>query len=537
MFLKGRFVRSVGVFLIALVTLVSGCSNDSTTLEQRLTYNLMAEPETLDPAKAVGSPEITLINAAFEGLVHFDAEQKITPGMAESWEIKQKGKMYIFTLREGLKWSNGDPLTAKDFEYSWKRLLNPVTGAEYAYHLYCLENGEAFNQGKITDESLVGVKALDSKRLQVTLERPLSHFLSLTALHSLMPVNQRIVESDPNWFAKADTYISNGPFKMINWKNGQEISLVRNDNYWDKEQVKLEKLNFTLVDSADTELNMFESGQIDLGLNPPDQEIPRLVEEGLAGIAPELVTYYFALNLEKPPFDNLKFRQALSYAIDRQAIVSAILGSGQLAATGFVPEGMPGGSGVKDFREENLNYLTYDVAKAKALLKESGVNEGQEFPEITLIYNNEESHKRIAEAVQEMWKNNLGINIKIKSLEWKSYLDTLQNGDFQMLRVAWGADYLDPLCFLEAFTSYSGNNNTGWSSAEYDELINKAQMTEDVTERLSLLRKAEQNLLHEMPIIPVYFYTKPYMVKPNVKGLVIPPFGPDVEFRWSYIEN
>ncbi|MFZ5627331.1 MAG: peptide ABC transporter substrate-binding protein [Bacillota bacterium] len=504
--------------------------------EQVIKYNLGADPETLDPAKATGAPEMTVLNALFEGLTRYDKDGKIAPGMAEKWEISEDGTKYTFHLRDA-KWSNGDPVTAKDFEYAWLRALDPKTASDYAYQLYYLKNGEEYNSGKITDPAQVGVKAIDDKTLEVTLKAPAPQFLGLTAFSTLYPVNKKAVEANPEaWFKNPETLISNGPFKLKKWAAKQQIEVEKNPSYWDADTVKLSQVVFTLVESADTELTMFKTGQIDIGNNPPTQELDNLKKDGSLKIGPQLTTYFYRFNVTRKPLDNPKVRKALALAIDREAIVKNVTKAGQTPADAFVPFGFPDATPDKDFRKVGGSLIkTFDAEEARKLLAEAGYPDGKGFPEITILYNTNENHQKIALAIQEMWKKNLGINVKLVNQEWKVYLKSQSNLDYDISRAGWGADYLDPMTFMDMFVTNGGNNNTGWSNPKYDELIKKANLESDNAKRMEYMHEAEKILMDEMPIAPIYFYTHPYLMKDNLKDVVVPSFGPYFEFKWAWV--
>lgn len=545
---KKKALAALLAFSLMLGAGLAGCAGKTETKEggktaevqmakeQVIKYNLGADPETLDPAKATGAPEHTVMNALFEGLTRYDKDGKIGPGMAEKWEISEDGTKYTFHLRDA-KWSNGETVTARDFEYAWLRALDPKTASDYAYQLYYLKNGEEYNSGKITDPAQVGVKAIDDKTLEVTLKAPAPQFLGLTAFATLYPVNKKAVEADPEaWFKKAETLVTNGPFKFKSWTPKQQVVVEKNENYWDAQAVKLNQVVFTMVESADTELTMFKTGQIDIANNPPTQELDNLKKDGSLKIGPQLTTYFYRFNVTRKPLDNPKVRKALALAIDREAIVKNVTKAGQTPADGFVPVGFPDAAPGEDFRKVGGSLVkTFDVEEARKLLAEAGYPEGKGFPELTILYNTSENHQKIALAIQEMWKKNLGINVKLVNQEWKVYLKSQSNLDYDISRSGWGADYLDPMTFMDMFVTNGGNNNTGWSNAQYDELIKKANLEADPAKRMQYMHDAEKILMDEMPIAPIYFYTHPYLMKDNLKDVVVPSFGPYFEFKWAWV--
>ncbi|RPJ20414.1 MAG: peptide ABC transporter substrate-binding protein, partial [Planctomycetaceae bacterium] len=415
--------RTIGIILMtALVVAMAVPGLTATTAapvlakEQIVRFNSGAEPQYLDPNKSTGVPEGHVQMALFEGLTRLDAKEQPVPGIASKWVFSNGGKTITFTLRPA-KWSDGSALTAYDFEYTWKRALSPELASEYAYQLFYLKNGAAYNSGKAKAED-VGVKAVNAITLKVDLEAPCSYFLSLCAFHTLYPVKKAIVEKYPNdkWTLDPKTMVTNGPFKMTAWKHNSYIDVVKNPYYWDAVHVKLEKIRFTLVENESTILTMFDTGVIDMTDTVPVAEIDRLRKEGILRIAPYLGTYYYMFNVTKAPLDNPKVRKALAMAIDRNAIVTNITKAGQLPAMAYVPGGVPDVPGAKgDFRTMGgaAYFKDNDVETANKLLAEAGYPDGQGFPAIEILYNTTEAHKKIAEAIQEMWKKNLGISVTL----------------------------------------------------------------------------------------------------------------------------
>lgn len=551
--MKMRRLRAL-VASLAILTLVAGCGartgdegqqgstggpGGQQAAKQELVVNLGAEPPTMDPGLMEDHSSITVATNIFEGLTRLNPDGKYEAAMAESWETSEDGLVWTFKLRDGIKWSNGDPVTAHDFEFAWKRALAPEFGSPYAYQLYYLKNGEKYNKGEITDPDQVGVKALDDKTLQVTLEAPTPYFLSLTAFPTYYPVPKKVVEANPNWAAEAATLVGNGPFKIVEWVHNDKLVIVKNENYWDKDTVKLEKITFLMVPDGATNVTMFENGEVDVNLGAiPQADLPRLLASGDAKVTPQLGTYYYIVNTTKPPFNDVRVRKALSLAIDRKAIVENVTRAGELPAYAFVPPGIPDVSG--DFRQNAGNYISEDmeanIAEAKRLLAEAGYPDGKGFPPAVILYNQEGAHQPVAEAIQAMWKQNLGItNITLQSQEWKVFLQTRHNLQYDIARNGWLGDYLDPMTFLDMFTSDSGQNDTGWKSKEYDELIATAKRSADPQVRMEAMHKAEKMLFDEAVVIPIYFYVNKFQEKPWVKGVLHPPIGAE-DFKWAYVE-
>jgi oligopeptide transport system substrate-binding protein len=504
---------------------------------QKFVYNISAEPQYLDPGKATGIPEFTVILNLFDGLVRYDINNQIKPSIAEKWDISKDQTTYKFYLKKGVKWSNGEPVTAHDFEYSWKRALSPELGSEYAYQLWYLKNGEAYTSKKIIDPEQVGVKALDDYTLEVQLESPTPYFLSLLTFTTYLPVCKNVVEKNPDWAKSKDTYISNGPFKMKDWIHSDKIIVEKNPNYWDSDTVKIDEITFTMVESGTTELAMFESGQIDFAVNIPPVELDRLKAKGKVTIEPYIGTYYYLFNTTRLPFNDKRVRKALTFAIDRKAIVENITKGGQKVALAFVPYGIQDATTDQDFREKGGEFFSdNNVQEAKALLADAGYPDGKNFPKFKLLYNTSETHKSIAEAIQQMWKEKLGIECELTNQEWKVYLDNRSKLQFDVARAGWIGDYPDPTTFLDMFVSTSGNNDTGWKNPQYDNLILKAKSAKDDWLRMTFLHQAEEILMDEMPIMPIYFYTRPTMVKPWLKNYISSPLG-YTDFKWAYIDE
>jgi len=491
--------------------------------KQILTYINGAEPRYLDPALNNAVDGANIIINCFEGLTRVNVKGETVPGMAEKWVISKDGKTYTFYLRDA-KWSDGKPVTAYDFEYAWKRALDPKTASEYAYQMYYIKNGRAFNEGKAKVGD-VGVKALNAKTLQVTLEAPTSYFIDLTNFPTYFPVRKDIVEKyGDKWATDPKTYIGNGPFKLTTWVHNSKLEFVKNNNYWDKKSITLEKIIYKLSEDEKANLMAYEAGQVDGAEGIPTDEIPRLIKQKKMKIWPELGLYYYDLNNAFPQFKDKRVRLALSLAIDRTYIVEQIGKLGQKPATAIVPYGIPGVS--KDFRTEGGNFLPVkaDLAKAKRYLAEAGYPDGKGFPEIEIIYNTNEGHKKIAEAIQNMWKQ-LGISVKLTNMEWKVLQDRRQKKDYIVARDGWLGDYVDPMTFLDLFTSYSENNNTNWSNKEYDKLIDQAKMETDRKKRMELMHKAEKIIMEDFAIIPIYYYVKGQLLKDYVKNYYISPLG------------
>jgi oligopeptide transport system substrate-binding protein len=502
----------------------SGKPSDKTeeTAPKVLRLNNSSEPGSLHPGTAQGTHDSWILEHAFEGLTKKTSEGEIIQGMAEEWETSEDGLTWTFHLRDGIHWSNGDPVTAADFEYAWKYALNPESASTYAYQLYYLEGGQEFNEGK-AGEAEVGVTATDEKTLEVKLAQPTPYFLDLTSFYTYYPINQKVQEANPEWYQEADTYVSNGAFKLTEWKHKESIKLAKNEHYYEQDKINLDEVHFAIIDDENTAWQMYQAGELDLVYPLPQDVQGQLMAnndpEFVAG--PDLSVYYYNINNKVKPFNNPKVRKALSMAIERQTIVDHVAQGGQPPAYSVVPPGIPDVNG--DYQENTGKLFEENLEEAKKLLEEGLAEEGMDqIPNFTLTYNTSEGHKAIAEAVQEMWRKNLGIEMTLENVEFQVKLDREKAGDYTISRAGWVGDYVDPMTFMDLWVTDGPYNDADWSNADYDKLVQTAKTTMDQEVRMKAMHDAEKILMDEMPIIPVYFYTKPFTVKPNVTGIYTP---------------
>jgi len=493
---------------------------------QTLVYNLQTEPETLDPAKATGIPEADVILNCMDGLVSNDADGRAIPALAQSWEITSDGLTYTFHLREA-KWSNGDPVAARDFVESWIRVLAPETAAEYASQLYYIAGARAFNEGRTSDSSTVAIRALDDRTLRVVLTDPAPYFLSMLAHTVFMPFHRKTAALTPReWRIDPPAYLCTGPFRLWKWESQSRIVLERNPLYWDAKSVALDELVMMMIPIESSAWAAFESGQLDLAGRPPLSVVKRLKAENRIRFAPTIGCYYVNFNCKAKPFDDPRVRRALALAIDRRLITQFITQSSEKPALALVPPGIKDADGKRDFRDEGGDLFKdahYD--EARRLLAEAGYPSGRGLPAIGFLFNTAETHKDIATEMQHRWKKELGVEVELQNTEWKVYLRRLRAGEYQMGRGGWIGDFLDPMTFLDTFTTESGNNNPHWSNKAYDGSIAQAKKELDPVKRMKTLHEAEAILIQDMPLAPIYFYTRPYLEKPGVRGIVRTPLG------------
>lgn len=570
------------------------------------------EIKSVDPAIVTGQPEGRIIRSIYEGLVNWAPDDlRSVPGVAREWTTSEDGRTLTFHLREDARWSDGSPVTAQDFIYSYRRFLDPLTAAEYVGQLYYVAGAEKYNLGQIdigdsvevellqpaagaaefargevvrgilkekhkdvvgqqldengnsifsedellrrtvrrytldvdgtirrfrvgraeyrdvaqfkdhhsakqvlVDFSTVGVKAVDEHTLVFTLKNRTPYFISLTGFYPLYPVHQASIErwGYPDW-TRPENIVTNGAFRLDSRKVRDRIRLVKNEAYWDAENVKLNTVDALAVESSTTGLNMYENRQVDWIATVPTSIVPEIIRQKRPDFnaKPYLTIAFYRFNVTRKPLDDLRVRRALSLAVDREQLVKKIIRGGQVAATSYVPPGIEG--------YESPVCCPFDPDKARELLAEAGFPEGKGFPSLTLLYNSNDDLKKIAEAIQFQWLDVLGITVKLENQEWSTFQTRVHDMEYDIARAGWIGDYVDPNTFLDMFVAGGGNNETGWSHAEYDDLLkNRIPAEDDPVRRMALLREAEQILLDHMPVLPLYYSVSTSMVRPYVKG-------------------
>lgn len=479
------------------------------------------EPQDLDPQAVTGVPEHKLMMAFFEGLASEDPKDlSPVPGIAERWDISPDGKVYTFHLRANAKWWDGSPILASELVESYQRMLSPKFASEYAYLVYNFVVGaKDYYLGKITDFAQVGFKAPDERTLQVTLNNPTPYLMKIIAGHySWTPVPVKVVkkfgplDQKRTPWTRVGNLVGNGPFMLKEWLPNQRIVAVRNPHYWDAANVKLDEIHFYATEDIAADERNFRMGQVHMTNELPNSKIDTYRKdypESLR-IDPYLGVYFYRLNVARPPLNDVRVRKALALAIDRESLVKNVTRGDQRPAYAI---SFPGNAGYTPEAK-----ITGDLAEAKRLLAEAGYPDGKGFPAIDLLYNTSENHRAIAEAIQQMWKRNLGIDLQLQNQEWKVYLDMQHSKNYQIARAGWIADYVDPHSFLEMWETDGGNNDTNWSSAEYDRLLHASLAAKDDTERYALYQKMDAIICEEVPVIPIYYYNRVNALSPKVKG-------------------
>jgi len=506
-------------------------SESAPTARTDLNFGNGAEPQDLDPQVVTGVPENRIINALFEGLVAYGPKgQGTVPAAAASWTISDDGLVYTFKLQPEGRWSNGEPVTATDFVRSYQRILTPELASEYANKLYPVAGAEEFNRGALKDFSQTGFRAIDDHTLQITLRHRTSFLIESMKHYAWFPVPIATIEKfggltrKGSAWTRAGNLVGNGPFVLKEWSMQQRLVVEKSPTYWDRDSIKLTKITFFPTENIDTEERMFRTGQLDKTNDLPIDKTDAYRRDPHSNlrIDPLLGIYFFRINTTKPPLNDKRVRKALALAINREQIVQRVTKQDQQPAYNACP---PMASFTSPVRLEG------DLALAKRLLAEAGYPGGKGFPKVDLLYNTSQNHRKIAEAVQQMWRVNLGINVGLANQEWKVYLDSQDTLSYDMCRAGWIADYVDPNTFFDIWRTGDGNNDTGFSNAEYDRLLQSALNSSSEAERMANYVKMDAILMDEVPLIPVYFYTRAYAINPKLnypKNLVETP-------NWKFI--
>ncbi len=557
---RNKWVALILVLMMVLTLGLAGCGKTNTdsngtddnnnsgnasqgeeklAADQTLRVNWQSDPPNLDPQTTTDQVSFWIINAVYEGLVRTQPDGSIPKGsgLAEDWTISDDGLTYTFKLKDA-KWSDGTPITAQDFEYAWFRAIDPTVASEYSYQFYHIKNAEKFNTGEITDKNEVGIKALDEKTLEVKLERPTPFFLSLTSFITYIPAQKAAVEKFGQEFASApDKMVYSGPFMIETWDKEQKLNLVKNPNYWDADSVKLERIEGDMIADNNTKINLYETGELDV-TGVPSEFLSKYKDTPEFGSAADATTWYLQFNTQDKYFSNLNIRKAFAYAADRQSYVQNVLADGSLVAGGLTPP-LLAGKGGKDFAENRGNlYPEHDAAKAKEYfekgLKELGITKEEFEKNASFIGGESTWWSRTMQALQQMWKDNLGVELKIEQMSFAMRLERYDKKDYGVSIAGWSGDYNDPMTFADLFVTDGGNNDAFYSNPEYDALIKKA-MNGTGDERIDNMIEAEKILAKDFPIYPLFHPARIYVQRDYIKGVARFAVGCDTEYKWAYI--
>jgi len=489
---------------------------------QELTFVLNNEPDTIDPTITNNSFATPVIMNCFEGLVTYDENGEVVAGNAEDWDCNEEMTVYTFKLREGLKWSDGTPLTANDYVYSAFRVLDPATAGLYVNMISdYVVNGNEYYAGEVSAEE-VGIKALDDLTLEFTLAAPCPYFVDLVSMWCYYPVQQATIEANGDqWTTTAEGYVCNGPFKMTEIKMGESYVLEKNENYWDAANVSLDKLTYRFILDVATALTAYENGEVDGVRTIPSSDFARLrAEDAGVQVAGSYGTVYYDINCGVAPFDNVLVRKALNLAIDREAIINNVaqieaVPAFSFYAPGYVVDG-------KDLTEGRPTFgmsATAEVEAAQAALAEAGYPNGEGFPTLQLSYYSDDNVKKIAEAIKEMWETNLGITVEISSADWAVFYSDVQAGNYQVAAMGWSADYVNPMSFLPLIYTDDVTNNSFYSNPEYDAIVDQVKTESDPSKFAALVKQADELVSADYPFLPLYYKSNNYLLKDYVEGV------------------
>jgi len=498
-----------------------------------------SEPNTIDPALNSAVDGAIYLQHLFEGLYKYQDSGKPAfpglnwsqtgPGMAMSAPKKTVNAdgtvTLVYTLRSGLKWSDGSALTADDIVYTWQRLVDPNTAADYNYMLDMVQNANDIMEGN-KDKSTLGIRAVNATTLEIKLTYDCPYFDEIMCFPATFPVKKAAIDkAGDQWTFSPDTYVSNGPYRMKEWVHNSYILVEKNPYYYGT-VTGPDFIRFVLMDDENAMLTGFRAGDIDFIENFPADEIPSLLSSGELKVADYLGTYYVDMNNQQAPFNNPDVRRAFTLAIDRNYIVNQVTRRGEKPAGGFVPSGMSDATVGSDFRKTGGDYYSLaaadyakNVAEAKQLMAKAGYPDGKGFPVVEYVYNTNDNHRAVAEALQNMWKTTLGVNVTLSNMDWAVFLDIRKKGQYIMARDGWIGDYNDPMGFLDMFLTGGGNNNSQYANKDYDDIIAKAKATAVPADRMKLMHQAEDMMVgRDMSMAPLYFYTQPYMISDRAKG-------------------
>lgn len=543
-------VTSVVASIIGASLLLTACSSgeketkntakatDKNETKQSIHLPYIAEIPTMDVTKATDSESMNVMRNVFEGMYTLGEDNKFIPGVAQSYDVSEDKKTYTFHLRES-KWSNGTPVTAADFVFSWKRAVNPDTAAEYAFLFFDIKNAKRINSKELPVDQL-GVKAIDDKTLEVQLEHPIPYFIDLTTFATFLPINEKYFESQGKQYGlEANQLVYNGAFTLDNWKHEQGFQLKKNSNYWDAKTVKLDEINFDIVKDKSTEINLYESGQLDrVGLT--GEFVDKYRNSPDFKERPEVTMQFLRMNQKNEVLKNKHVRLAISQAMNKKAFVDTVLNNGSLPADGFIPADFAKGSDGKDFRKENGNLVKDDINEAKDNWKKARKELQKEQITLELLTSDNAIAKKNAEYLKgELEKNLEGLTVHVKPQPRKQQIQLLLNSDYDLGVDVWAPDIPDPITFLDLFTTDSSYNFDKYSNHAYDELLHqvKTDLADDETARWEAMKRAEKMLLEDGAVAPFYQPGRSYLQRSNVKGIVTNDFGGEFNYKWTEVKK
>lgn len=490
--------------------------------KQEMTFILNNEPDTIDPNVTSNSFAVPFLVNCFEGLVTYNEKGEIEPGNAKEWKPNDDLTVWTFQLRDGLKWSDGSALTAKDYVYSALRVLTPETTAQYVNMISdYVVNAQEYYDGKVSAEE-VGIKAVNDTTLEFTLKAPCPYFVDLVSMWVYFPVQEATIAANGDkWVTKADSYVGNGPFKITEMKTGESMTLEKNENYWGADDVTLEKLTYRYVLDTSTSLTAYEGGEVDGVRTVPSSDIARLKAEDTGfKTAPSYGTVYYNFNCSVAPYDNVLVRKALNLAIDRKELINNVAQVDGTAAYSFMAPGyVVDGKDVTEGRSDFELSETADVEAAKAALAEAGYPNGEGFPVVKLSYYSDDNVKKIAEAIKEMWETNLGIKVEVSSAEWAVFYDAVQSGNYEVAAMGWSADYVNPMSFLPLLYTNDVTNNAFYSNPEYDALVDQIKVEKDPAKFADLVLQADELVSADYPVLGLYYKSNTYLLKDYIEGV------------------
>ncbi len=498
-------------------------TEENPAAEKVLHLNNEVEPTSFDPSVGFNAVSWKPLNNLMEGLTRLSEDHMAVEATAEKIDVSEDGLTYTFTIRENAKWSNGDPVVAGDFVFAWRHMLNPETASPAAFLAYFIEGAEAYNNGEGTVED-VAIEAPDERTFVVKLTGPNEAFLNIITNPSFFPINEKVATADPEWFTEAATFVGNGPFKLAAWEHDVSLTFEKNDNYWDAEAVKLDKVEWAMVNDKTTEYQMYQANELDVSDVPPELA-EQLKDNEELRIDDQAGLYFYRFNTSMEPFTNAKIRRAFGLAVNQEEIVEYITKNGEKPAHGFVAYGFKGPDG-KEFRDSVGKLVEFNPEEAKKLLEEGMKEEGYtELPKVVMTYSTSPSHQNIAVALQAMFKETLGVDVELQNVESGVFLSEQKEFKYQMSRSSFLHDYADPVNALESFITNSSMNRTTWSNADYDKLITDIKNETDENKRWELLKQADELLMQDMPVFPLYYYNQSTLEKPGITGILRHPVG------------